>query len=305
MVNPRFRSVNRKTGTDNGAPDVVRALSAATTRLRAAGVDTAEREAELLLARVLGMSRARLLAERAHRRLGSGPRERFRRWVALRQRRVPLQYLTGEASFADLTLRVGPGVLIPRPETELLLAEAVRRAAALDPHGIADLGTGSGALALALALRFPRAQVFGTDLSPAALRWARLNRRRLHAHNLRLLSGSAADPLPKAWQGRLALVVSNPPYVRRGELRTLQPEVRHEPRSALDGGPDGLAVLRTMAAAAVRWLAPGGVFACELGIGQAAAVRCLLSRLGFVAIEVLEDWNRIGRVATGRRRGPT
>jgi release factor glutamine methyltransferase len=299
MVNPPSRPVNRKRKPGDRDRLAAAELAAAAARLRSAGVEAPAREAEVLLAWVLGMSRARLLAERSHWRPGPGPAARFRRLVARRARREPLQYLTGEVAFADLDLRVGPGALIPRPETELVLAEAVRRATPLDPTAIADLGTGSGALALALAKRFPRATVFGTDLSRAALRWARVNRRRLRVHNLRLLAGSAAAPLPRACQGRLTLVVSNPPYIRRRELRGLPPEVRREPRLALDGGPDGLAGLRTMSADAFRWLAPGGVFVCELGIGQAGAARRLLTRLGFLDLEVLEDWNRIGRVISG------
>jgi release factor glutamine methyltransferase len=303
MVKPPSRPVNRKNQPGDHARIAASELAAAATRLRAAGVETPAREAEVLLAWVLGVSRARLLAERAHWRLGSAPVARFRRLVARRAQRVPLQYLTGEVTYADLDLRVGPGVLIPRPETELVIAEAVRRAAPLGPCGMADLGTGTGALALALAKRFPEARVFGTDLSPAALRWARLNRRRLRVRNLRLLAGSAAEPLPKLWLGRLTLVVSNPPYIRRRDLRGLAPEVRREPRLALDGGPDGLDGLRTMAVDALRWLQPGGVFVCELGIGQAGRARRLLTGLGFIDLEVLEDWNRITRVISGLRPG--
>ncbi len=298
MVNRQIRPVNRKRAGDPRARTAAGVLAQAAARLRRSGVDSPEPDARLLLAQALGITRARLLAELSQP-VPTAKQRVFRRLLERRSRREPLQYLLGHEAFAELDLRVGPGVLIPRPETELLLAEALRRCQPQAGDWLADLGTGSGNLALALARRFTRAQVVGVDISPAALRWARLNRRRLGAPNLRLLRGQAPEAIPQKLRGGFALVVANPPYIPTGQLAGLQAEVRFEPRRALDGGPDGLAGVRLAARAAARLLKPGGVLAVEIGIGQARAAKNILCAAGFSSLEALPDWQGIPRIVSG------
>jgi release factor glutamine methyltransferase len=205
--------------------------------------------------------------------------------------------LAGETPWRDLVLAVSPAVLIPRPETELIVdlaAEFVARSP-LGPElaaGIwADLGTGSGAIAIALARAFPTAQVLAVDQSAAALAVAADNARR-HGVTDRITfyPGSWFDPLA-AYRGRLSAVVANPPYIPSALVPALQPEVaRHEPVAALDGGPDGLDDLRAIAAQAPEYLVPGGLWLVELMAGQGEAVRDLLAELGcYGGVEICGD----------------
>lgn len=269
-------------------------------RLAAAGVEHPEREAEMVLAQCLRWPRAKVLAERQFRP-GRQARQCWRRLLGQRLRRVPWQYLAGGELFAGRWFRIGPGVLIPRPETELLLAEARRLAAAAPAGFIADLGTGSGILALSLGAELPQARVVATEISARALHFARLNRRRLGLSNVRCYLGDADRPVPARLAGRFFLVVSNPPYIRRSELAGLQPEVRHEPRQALDGGPDGLRQVEHLAAAAHRLLHPGGHFLCEIGAGQKRRVFGILRRIGFARLTCLADWQQIPRVVMAEK----
>lgn len=210
-------------------------------------------------------------------------------WQRRRQDRVPVQHLAGQTPWRDLTLRVSPAVLIPRPETELIIeavVEWVDRSPQADQlrQGIwADLGTGSGTIALALAQAFPNALVVATDVSAAALKVAQANAV-LNGLGDRILfrQGSWFEPLTRLGiAGQVAGMVSNPPYIPTDEIPALQPEVaRHEPTLALDGGQDGLACLRHLVTAAPALLMAGGVWAVELMQGQAPAVAALLATQG-------------------------
>lgn len=295
MVNPERASVNRKSRRGDKGTSAGECLRAATERLRTAGVESARREAEELLAHALRRPRAQVLAER-DLRVNPGQAARFAHLLARRTRRVPLQYLLGTEEFAGLRLRVGPGVLIPRPETELLVEEAVRLRPRADARLIADLGTGSGNLALALAVRYPAARIYGTDLSERALYWARLNRRRCRVSNVRFLRGRGAAPIPGRLRGGFDMVVSNPPYISLKDRPTLQPEVRREPASALFGGTSGLEAIRFMAKAAGSLLRPGGIFICEIGIGQESETRRILVQAGLSHLHTLHDWQDIPRI---------
>ena len=201
----------------------------------------------------------------------------------------PLQYLVGRCPWRDLMLTVAPGVLIPRPETELLadVAISLMEAAPAGAGLWADLGTGSGCLALALAKAFPRCHGVAVEQDPAALAVAARNLESVAAR-VRLLAGNWWQPL-RPWWGRLTMVVSNPPYIPTSTLAQLEPVVRcHEPRPALDGGPDGLACFRAVLAG-VSALAPGGWLVVEHGRGQAPALEPLFAAAGLTTIRRHQD----------------
>ena len=217
------------------------------------------------------------------------------RWQARLQQRVPVQYLVGATPWRDLTLTVSPAVLIPRPETELIidLAAAMvknrpERAIAHQPgaehlpEGLwVDLGTGSGAIALALAQTFPKASILAVDLSPEAVAVAEANARRAGlSDRITFYQGSWFEPLAQ-YRGQISALVSNPPYIPSALLPTLQPEVfGHEPLTALDGGEDGLSALRLLASQAPEYLVPGGLWLVEMMAGQGTAVEELLMAQG-------------------------
>jgi release factor glutamine methyltransferase len=203
----------------------------------------------------------------------------FRALVIRRADREPLQHLTGVAAFRGLELEVGPGVFVPRPETEVVAGiaiDALRAVDARDRRPMAvDLGTGSGAIALALASEVPLATVVGVELQPEAFTWARRNAARLALPNARIVCGDLAGVLPQA-TGAVDVVVSNPPYVPDGAIPR-DPEVRmHDPATALYGGADGLDVVRSVVRSAERLLRGGGTVVIEHGEWQGAAVRDLL-----------------------------
>jgi release factor glutamine methyltransferase len=267
-------------------------LARATASLAAAGCDTPRLDAEVLLAEAVEVDRLTLLA-RNGAAPSAGQIRRFEALVARRARREPVAYILGRRAFRDLELAVDPRVLVPRPETELLVEAALEL-----PRGarVLDVGTGSGAVALALKHERPDLEVAGSDVSPEALAVARANGERLALavawHRADLLSGGAGGP----WDA----VVANPPYVAEDELRALAPEiVRHEPRAALEAGEDGLEVISRLvpavAAAGVPWVA------LEVGLGQAAAVRKRLAGAGYARTEARDDLAGIPRVVVARR----
>jgi release factor glutamine methyltransferase len=226
-------------------------------------------------------------------------------WRRHRRTAEPLQYLTGLCPWRDLELRVGPGVLIPRQETELLVDLAL--ALAPPPPGgaglrWADLGTGSGALAVALARALPTGQGLAVDLSDAALDFAALNRAAAGVEERFLLVRSDWWEALQPWWGGLDLVVANPPYIPTITVEGLEPVVRdHEPRRALDGGSDGLAALRTICAGAAVALAPGGVLVLEHHHDQSPSVLLLLELAGLVEVQAHRDLEGVRRFASGRR----
>jgi release factor glutamine methyltransferase len=240
------------------------------------GLATARQDAEALLARVLDTTRLGLHLEPG-RPLHPSAVAEFTALLARRAAQEPLQYLLGEVEFGGLTLRVGPGVFIPRPETEELVGRVL---AVLDGHArrAVDLGTGSGAIACALAARRPALGVWAVERSIAALAWARENVRRLGlAERVVVVAGDLFAPLAgRGLEGACDLVVANPPYLAGPVLAGLPEEVRAwEPRGALDGGPDGLALITRIVAGAPAWLRSGGRLVVEIGADQGAAVRRL------------------------------
>jgi len=246
--------------------DVRTALGAAVSRLAKAGVPEPRADAEVLLAQALGTDRAGLVV-RSRDPLPHDASAVFEALLVRRTGREPVSYLTGEDEFWSLPVHVDRRVLIPRPETELLVETAV--AVAPSARRVLDAGTGSGALAAALARELPAATVWASDRERAALEVARDNLARL-APAVGLVR---ADWLAAFRSEAFDLVVANPPYVRTMELPDLEPEVReHEPRSALVAGEDGLDAVRSLVAQAPRVVAPGGWILLEIGRGQATAV---------------------------------
>ncbi len=259
------------------------------------GVENARLEAEWLLCAVLGLDRVGLYVN-FDKPLSEAELARFRGMVARRARREPLQYILGNQEFMGLEFEVSPEALIPRHDTEVLVEEAVRRAA---PAGrILDIGVGSGCIAVALAKALTQAEVWGVEKSPEALALAERNAAN-HGVRVTLFEGSLFEPFPEQ---RFDLIVSNPPYIPTGDLETLQPEVRDfEPREALDGGADGLDFYRLIIPAAPDYLNPGGWLLFEAGIGQAEAVQALFGATGrFGGLFTARDAAGIDRVVGGR-----
>ena len=224
----------------------------------------------------------------------------LRAMVARRAAGEPLQYVIGWAPFGPLKLRVGPGVFVPRPETETL---ADRAAAFLRgrpmPRVAVDLCTGSGAIACFLAAEAPGTRVLATELDPGALAWARGNAER---HGVELLAGDLDEPLPAELAGHLDVLCANVPYVPSRAIATLPSDVRdHEPRLSLDGGPDGLDVFRRLAGRATHWLAPGGRLYAEIGEDQAEAAAALLAEAGLAEVAVHQDLVGRDRIVEGTR----
>jgi release factor glutamine methyltransferase len=270
------------------------AVADAAARLAAAGVPSASVDAELLAAHVLGCRRGDLLR---HDTVPSGP---YAALVARRAAREPLQHLTGEAHFRHLTLAVGPGVFVPRPETEEVVGWVVDALCAVGPPAplVVDLGTGSGAIALAVATEVPGARVHAVEGDEAAARWASRN---LTGSGVVLHRGDLADAL-RTVDGTVDLVVSNPPYVPESSRGRLDPEVeRHDPPAALWGGPDGLDVVRAVVVTAWRLLRPGGWVVVEHDDGHAAAAATLLRTEGWAEVAGHVDLAARPRFVTARR----
>lgn len=257
------------------------------------GVENARREAEWLLCEATGLDRVGLYLN-FDKPMSDEELAAYRALVARRAKREPLQHILGTQEFDGLLFEVSPAVLIPRHDTETLLEQALQQV----PHArsILDIGTGSGCIAIALAKRLPEAAVTAVDLSPEALDVARHNAEQ-HAVQVEFLQGSFFDPLADR---RFELIISNPPYITSDDLTTLQPEVRdHEPRLALDGGPDGLAAYRAIIRQAAAHLEPNGWLLFEVGAGQSADVAALLAQAGFGAIITASDPGGIERVVGG------
>ena len=257
-------------------------------RQRDAGVEEAHLEADVLVRHVLGLERADLLA-RPETPLAPAQSATLEGLLARRERREPLAYVLGRREFHGLDFRVTPAVMVPRPETETLVEEALAWARSRPaPVTVADVGTGSGCIVVTLAVRLPDMRFLATDVSPAALAVAEENARRHGvAGRVRLLSGHLLQPLP----GPVDLIVANLPYVPSERLDSLQPEVRdHEPRGALDGGPDGTELIRPMLRQARAYLRPGGALMLEIDEEQGATMaEAARSAFPAAAVRVLPD----------------
>lgn len=256
-------------------------------------------DAEVLLGAVLGQPRSGVIGH-PERRVTGEHTDRFRDLIERRAAGVPVAHLTGWREFYSLPLRVSPATLVPRPETELLVDMVLDRLPSSQGAAVLDAGTGCGAVALAMKHHRPRSRMVAVDCSLRALRVAASNGARL---------GLQVGWLRSHWFGALAdarfdFVVANPPYVPENDEALLSGDLRHEPRMALDGGADGLASLREIAADAPRVLAPGGSLVLEHGCDQSPAVQTFLHRHGFRGIETFPDLAGHDRVTIGRLAGP-
>jgi release factor glutamine methyltransferase len=274
------------------------AIDTAAVALAQAGIDSARIDAELLAAHFAGVDRGRLsLTEPTD----PGFFDCFEAAVRTRARRIPLQHITGTAAFGPVHLHVGPGVFIPRPETEALLEWALRQPLPDSPV-IVDLCTGSGALAVALATKRPDARVIAVDDDPVALRYARRNA----PAAVRVLQADVADPgVLSDLAGTVDLVVANPPYIptRTAHAAVLEPEVaEHDPARALYGGPDGMAVISPVVARAADWLTEGGLLAVEHDDTTSAATVEVMRAAGvFEDVTPHRDLTGRPRFVTARR----
>lgn len=324
-----------RAASDRGGPTIGAALKSAAARLRGAGVETPRLDAEVLLADLLGVDRWRLMTD-AGEWLPSAALPVFEGRVARRAAREPVAYILGHKEFWSLDLNVTADVLIPRPETECLVEAAVRwlrnrrpearrpdapgaRGEPTSPRSpssgppppvVVDVGTGPGTVVLAVASEVEGPRYIGTDISPAALAVARWNAEGLGlAARVELAQGDLCEPLGAlGLEGRVDLLVSNPPYVAVPDMRRLAPEIRrYEPAVALEGGPDGLSAIRRLVAEAPRWLRPGGALIFEFGDGQADACLALLREGGAFGpgriVHDLGGWPR-GVLAPRPPQGP-
>jgi release factor glutamine methyltransferase len=287
----------------SGPWDVLSIVNWTAGHFHSVGIDSPRTTAELLVADALGMQRIELYLYH-DKPLQSRERDRIRSRIRRRLTREPTAYIIGSRGFWTLDITVSPDVLIPRPETELLVEAALER---LPPHfgrrRILELGTGSGAIVASLAAERPEHRYLATDLSLPALRVARLNVINAGAgRRVSFLCGDWFAPLSPVGGG-FDLVVSNPPYVVSEVLKGLQPEVsRFEPRLALDGGADGLACLRPILLHAHRYLAMGGWLLLEIGFDQRVAVEQIADRVGaYDAAHVTQDYGGLDRVVCLQR----
>lgn len=258
------------------------------------GSESAQIDSELLLASALGCSRTYLYTW-PEKLLSPAQHSYFESLLDRRVMGEPIAYVTGEREFWTLTLRVNRHVLIPRPETELLVETAL----SLLPkqtQRVADLGTGSGAIALALAKERPDWQVYASDLSPDALRVASDNALTNKLGNVRFSQGSWCEALPVE---ALQMIISNPPYIDPQDIHLSQGDLRFEPSGALSSEESGLADIRTIITRAPAHLSPGGWLLLEHGYEQADAVRALLVSRGFQDVRTLQDLNGCDRVSLG------
>ena len=289
-------------GTVNRFHTIRAALKFATDRLEKAGVESPSLVAERLLEFVFKISRVELYLE-PDRTTTKDQQTRIQEILDKRCRHIPLQYLTGETEFWSLPFFVNRSVLIPRPETEILVEETLSRLDGTKKPRIIDVGTGSGCIAVSLAIEIQEAVVVATDISPDAVRIARTNARRNGVEDrVRILVGNQLDPFRLS--GLFDAIVSNLPYIPDSQFRDLQPEVRvYEPRIALDGGEDGLDHYRRLIGCAGQYLRSSGWLLLEVGnTGVDPVKQIIRNTLIYEDISHVDDLAGLGRVVLARRR---
>ena len=271
--------------------------------LRNLGLDDVGKESEIILTEGLKLERISLYREDPE--LSPSQMDILSGILVRREQREPLQYILGHIDFYGLDIKVGPGVLIPRPETELLVEESIKAAESQKsingkPLQILDLCTGSGCIALALGKHLPFAVVYATDISDKALSYAYENRKRNGVRNVTFIKGDLYEPVDGQ---EFDLIVSNPPYVRSSDINLLQPEITHwEPREALDGGEDGMVFYRRILSPAGRCLKDGGAILLEIGQGGACKVIEIAESSGIPCERIITDYAGIQRVLGFRMR---
>ena len=259
------------------------------------GIEAAEKEAELLLSEGINMSRIDMYKDNPE--LDDTQTQCLDKMISRRCSREPLQYIIGHIDFLGLSLEVGEGVLIPRPETELMAEHAIKLLGArnTEQKSILDLCTGSGCVALAIAVKFPDALVYGVDISEKAVRYARTNAERNNVKNAFFYCGDLFSTVKKTKS--FDLIISNPPYIKSDDIKDLQPEIRDwEPLNALDGGRDGLGYYREIVPAARQILNDTGILMLELGDGYAQSLKEMFENSGYSSIEILKDYSGKERI---------
>ena len=279
-------------------------LAEGTTGLEASGISEADANAEYLAAHVLQFDRRSELRSNGSMEISPDDVNLFRTLIERRKNREPLQYILGEWEFYGIPLRVTPYVLIPRPETEILVEETLRESGRFSGEiAILDIGTGSGAIALALAVHLPAATIYAMDTSEAAIALAKRNADRLAIKNILFFQANVFDDewITK-FAGRINLLVSNPPYVSAHEFESLEPELRlYEPREALTDNATGLTYYKRIAEIAPLLLSNDGQLLLELGFGQAAAVRKIVEECDLRVERIAADLAEIDRVLIAAR----
>ena len=270
------------------------ALAAATAALGEVS-ESPRLDAELLLARTLDVQRSYLFAH-PEDRMDPAAVERYADIIERRADGMPMAYILGEREFWSMDLSVSPATLVPRPETEILVEQALMRIPRRAEFEILDLGTGSGAVAIAVARERPLSHLVATDVSEAALAVARENARRHDVPNVEFVAADWADVFD---DDAFDVVVSNPPYVASGDPHLA--DLRYEPRSALEAGDDGLDAIRRIAATVMRVLRPGGSLLIEHGADQAAAVEAILAAAGWTDVDCISDLAGLPRVTVARK----
>ncbi|HEY5955917.1 MAG TPA: peptide chain release factor N(5)-glutamine methyltransferase [Polyangiaceae bacterium] len=283
----------------------------ATEDFKSRGFDSPRLDAELLIGHVLGKTRIEIILD-GERPLDQDELERFKELAKRRRAGEPTSYLVGNREFYGTAFEVNSNVLIPRPDTEILVEVALERTQSVESGGMAlDLCTGSGCVAIAFALARREWTVTGIDISAAAIEVAQRNANKLGlGASIRFATGDLFDGMLQAAQAMdngglaspLSLVTANPPYIPSDVIPSLDVGIRdYEPRLALDGGPDGLNVAKRIIATAPQWLAAGGVLALEIGYDQAPAVSELMQAAGFTEVQVKRDYGGHERVVSGIR----
>jgi release factor glutamine methyltransferase len=275
----------------------------ASRRLAAAGVESSDLDAQLLMAEAAGVAREAVVTGSIE--LSPAILKKFDALIARREKREPLAYIVGHKEFYSLDFEVTPAVLIPRPETEFVVTAALECVAGKADARVLDIGTGSGAIAIAIAINAPRAQITTVDISADAITVASRNVRRHQVQDrvtirrgdcFHMLDGGAS-------LGTFDAIVSNPPYLHDAEIASLEPEVyRFEPRIALNGGATGLDILQRIAVGAREHLATGGELILEMGVGHAGDVVGLITRAGLHVTDVINDLAGQMRVARAQER---
>ncbi|HVZ68833.1 MAG TPA: peptide chain release factor N(5)-glutamine methyltransferase [Rhizomicrobium sp.] len=272
-------------------------LTKASEQLASAGIDNPRLDARVLLAHALGVSPSELILEVTN--IPPEALTNFESAIARRARREPLAYITGTKEFWSLPFAVGPGVLIPRPETETVIEEVQKLYPDRNtPLRILDLGTGSGVLLLTLLHLYPHARGLGIDASEEALRWARKNAAALGLESRATLQRRNWE---EGIEGAFDLIVSNPPYIAQKVLDRLEPELSFEPRAALDGGADGLGAYRTLGPVLPRRAVPGASILLEIGADQRTTVPAILEAAGLQIVHVADDLAGLSRVVVAKK----
>jgi release factor glutamine methyltransferase len=280
---------------------IAEAVSEGALRLRAAGIPDSRRESATLLAYAIGRDRTYVITHN-NDSLVERQVESFRAFISRRVAHEPVQYITGHQEFFGLDFEVTPDVLIPRPETELIVEAALELLKDVKAPTFADIGTGSGCIAISLLHELTHARAIATDISAAALQIAQRNAERHGiADRLTLVESDCLDAVNQSES--FDLVASNPPYVADNELATLQPEVRdYEPRAALFCGPDGLGIIRRLLIEAPRRLRPRRHLVFEIGLGQLEAVELLVDPRTWTLREIRNDLQGIARTVVMEKR---